>query len=294
MVKDSSKFYPKSLPLVAYILEMVNEGLTSACIARVLGMDKPHVSYYISGAEEQGLICHVFRSASKSYKLTEAGKKFLDQYQKYLSGNTLSVSICRAENIRFIADVLSKPSNLVDWNHVQMKNWNLYTSKIDKVKVKLNLGKRPTIEFLPSPVDGDGALEILVVLVQECQKATFRLEERTGLVVGPLRLEPRGEWVVYSPTARWFSSTYGQVSVHGIGKVNASKPRGIGEFEFQDPRDLVDHMLVPRRVERIETILEMLVRNKESVEVRSSVLQLSLYDVTFFSAYGSLVPVSVL
>ena len=34
MVIKSSKFYPKSLPLVAHILEMVNEGLTSACIAR--------------------------------------------------------------------------------------------------------------------------------------------------------------------------------------------------------------------------------------------------------------------
>jgi hypothetical protein len=60
-------------------------------------------------------------------------------------------------------------------------------------ELKLNLGKMPTVEFLPSPIDGDGALELIVLLTQEVQKAVDRLEERTGLAVGRLRLEPRGD-----------------------------------------------------------------------------------------------------
>ena len=75
---------------------------------------------------------------------------------------------------------------------MQMKNWNLYTSKIDKVKVKLNLGKRPTIEFLPSPVDGDGALEILVVLVQECLKGSVSFRGKNGSCGGTS--SPRASW----------------------------------------------------------------------------------------------------
>lgn len=140
-----------------------------------------------------------------------------------------------------------------------MNNWKMYRSKIDSVGIKINLGKQPTVEFLPSPIDGADVFELITILVQECQDAAFRLKERTGLVVGPLRLEKRGEWVVYSPEARWFSSRYGQVTIKGVGKVNASKPRCIGEFEYQDPRDAADHMLMPRRIERIEATQERLV-----------------------------------
>ena len=58
--------------------------------------------------------------------------------------------------------------------------------------------------------------------------------------------------VVYDPIAKNFCQYNGQVTVDGIGKVNASKPRNIGEFEFHDPRALVDYMAMPRRLYNIE------------------------------------------
>jgi len=255
---SSSKFYHKSLTLLVPIIELLSQGIYPIQIARKLNIKKPHLYYYISKARAIGLLNFKSNANANPYDLTQAGIKFLDRYQKYQPKNSVGdpILMCRAENIRFKADVLRKPSNLVDWDHVQMNNWNLHTFKMGNVRIKLNEGRRPTVEFLPSPVDGNEALELIVDLVQECQIAAFRLEERTGLKIGRLRLEPRGEWLVYSPIARWFSQTYGQVTVRGIGKVNASKPRAIGEFEFQDVRDLVDHMLVPRRVERIEKMVE--------------------------------------
>jgi hypothetical protein len=50
-------------------------------------------------------------------------------------------------------------------------------------------------------------------------------------------LYPKGEWVVYDPIAKSLSNQFGQIIVDGIGKVNASKPRRIGELEWFDPRD---------------------------------------------------------
>ena len=47
-----------------------------------------------------------------------------------------------------------------------------------------------------------------------------------------------------------------QVTYDGIGKVNASPPRHIGEFEFHDPRALADYLAMPKRVHNIETMLE--------------------------------------
>jgi hypothetical protein len=41
-------------------------------------------------------------------------------------------------------------SRQVDWHKVEMNNWNQYTTEVDSVKVKLNDGARPTIEFLPA------------------------------------------------------------------------------------------------------------------------------------------------
>lgn len=252
-----TKFYPKSLTLRISILEMVKEDVIAAEIARRLKFSEPRVWYHIHKLEKSGYIRQVMRDRFVERELTQSGKKFLEQYQNYKTGYL----VCRAENVRFKANVHGTPSNLVDWNHVQMHNWSLYTSKIDDIHVKLNLGKKPTIEFLPSATDGDGALELVVTLVQECLRVAFRLEERTGIIIGPLRLEPRGEWVAYSPVARWYSTTYGQVTVKDVGKVNASGPQKIGEFEFQDLRDLADYMLTPRRVKKIEFMMETLVRN---------------------------------
>ena len=55
--------------------------------------------------------------------------------------------ICRAENVRFKAPVHKMPSIPVDWHKVEMHNWNQYTTEVGSVKVKLNDGDTPTIEF---------------------------------------------------------------------------------------------------------------------------------------------------
>src|SRR5437867_1322958 len=192
------------------------------------------------------------RDVFKVLELTQAGKNFLDQYNK----NNPSIPICRAENIQFKAPIIKMPTIAVDWKKIQMHNWTQYTSQIDSVKVRLNMGKNPTIEVIPSPIDGDDPFELYIILVYECINVIQSLNDRIGLLVGKLELSSRGEWVTYDPIARSFCKTNGQVTYNGIAKVNASKPREIGEFEFHDPRALIDYLTMPKRLKRIEEMLE--------------------------------------
>jgi len=236
---------------------MVNEGLIASDIAKRLHMTKPHISYYIKKAKEKGYIRQSSRDVFALLEVTQPGKNFLDQYYK----NNLSIPNLRLENIQFKATVIQMPTIPVNWKKIQMHNWTQYNSQIDSVKVRLNLGNIPTLELIPSPLDGDNTYDLIVTMVYECINAILNLHDKIGLRVGKLEVTSRPEWVVHDAIAREFCKHNGQVTYDGIGKVNASKPKHIGEFEFFDPRALSEYMLMPQRLRNIETMLERLSQN---------------------------------
>ena len=81
LLSDGSKFYSKSLTLLVRILELINEEFILIKIAKVLNMEKSHVSYYIGKAKRAGFVKEVLRDRIKILELTQVGKNFLDQYQ---------------------------------------------------------------------------------------------------------------------------------------------------------------------------------------------------------------------
>jgi hypothetical protein len=46
------------------------------------------------------------------------------------------------------------PKIPVDWEKIQMHNWVKYRSVVDDIRMHLNMGEHPTVELIPSPVDG--------------------------------------------------------------------------------------------------------------------------------------------
>jgi hypothetical protein len=198
---------------------------------------------------------YIKRTTSNKLGLTQPGKVFLDRYEKL---SNPSLAVCRAENIRFKALVTKMPPIPPNWKKVHMHNWAAYTSEVDSVKIRLNIGVRPTVEFIASPIDGENPFHLYAVLFYECNKAAESLSDRIGLEVGKLELSSRGEWLVYDPIARSFCKIHGQVRYEGVAKVNASKPREIGEFEFHDPRALHDYLLMPQRLKNVEGTLREL------------------------------------
>lgn len=248
-MKPSSKFYSKSLTLLLPILKMVESGKTSSEIAEYLQINKSHVFYYLHKAQNMGYIIDNRRDAFKPLELTQAGKNFVAMYT---NPDLHDTRICRAENIRFKADIISMPSIPVDWHKVKMNNWDQYCNEINGIKVHINQGNNPTIEFIPPPLDGDNPENLRMKMLQDCMQIAYELEDRLEMKIGILHLSSRGEWVVYDPIAKAFSKKFGQITVEGIGKVNASKPKRQGEFEFNDPRACADYMAMPRRVAEIE------------------------------------------
>ena len=97
-----------------------------------------------------------------------------------------------------------------------------------------------------------------------------KLESTLNMKIGRLELSSRGEWVVYDPVAHTYSKQFGQITIDGIGKVNASKPSRRGAFEFFDPRDCADYMAMPKRLSNLEQdvkkILAILKKNEDTIE----------------------------
>jgi predicted transcriptional regulator len=243
---------------MAIVLRLINEGLIQEKIANELDIESSHVAYYIKKAKRMGYVKSTIKDVVVILELTQAGKNFLDQYEKAHDSSSSSLHICRLENIRFKAEILQMPTIPVDWNKIQMHNWVQYSSKIDSVRILLNMGNSPSIELIPSPVDGEDPYDLLIILVYDCMNVIFTLYDRIGIRVGRLQLGSRGEWLVYDPIARAFCKSVGQVSYDGLAKVNASKPGRLGEFEFHDPRALADYLAMPRRIDKIERMLEKL------------------------------------
>lgn len=230
---------------------------TQAQLAAELKISEPLVSYYVRKAIKVGYIKELFRDKIRVLELTQEGKNFLDQYCKQSSDNSQGqLPICRAENIRFKACVYKLPSKPLDWNKVEMKNWSQYNSTADNIKVHLNNGKIPSIEFIPSPISGSSPWELFGILYNDCNEVARKLEQLLGMEIGRLEIEHGAEWVVYDPVASIISKQNGQITVDQLGKINASKPLRRGELEYFDPRFAAEYLTMPRRIANIEKLLE--------------------------------------
>ena len=233
---------------------MIKEGKIEADIARELNLNRSHICYYVGKANKLGFVEKSKRDVFVELRVTQSGKNFLDQYNK----NNPSIPLCRVENIQFSAPIIKMPTIPVCWKRIEMHNWTQYNSEIDSVKVRLNAGKNPMLELIPSAVEGSDPFDLYTTLLYDCINVVNDLYSKIGLEVGRLKLSSRAEWLTYDPIARSFCKTNGQVEYEGIGKVNASMPRKIGEFEFFDPRALVDYLLMPQRLKRVENLIETL------------------------------------
>lgn len=225
-------------------------------------MSKPHLSYYIKKAIKVGYIKELYRDKIRILELTQDGKNFLDQYsrqynkQSFSGSNNHSLPLCRAENIRFKAQVYKLPIKPLDWNKVEMNNWSQYNTIVDDIKVHINNGKASSIEFIPSPINGSNPWELVGILYSDCNEVARKLEQTLEMEIGRLEIEHGAEWVVYDPVASIVSKQNGQITVDLLGKINASKPLRKGELEYFDPRFAADYLTMPKRVSNIEKLLE--------------------------------------
>ena len=240
-------------------------------LAAELKISKPHISYYVRKAIKRGYIKELFRDKMRVLELTQLGKTFLDQYGRHTSSTYQNqLPICRTENIRFKARVCKFPGKPLDWNKVEMNNWSQYNSTIDNIKVHLNCSKIPSIEFIPSPINGSNPWELFGILYNDCNEAAKKLEQTLDMEIGRLEIEKHPEWIVYDPVASIISKQNGQITVEGLGKINASKPLRRGELEYFEPSFAAEYLSMPRRISNIEQLLEELVKKEKKKETHET------------------------
>jgi hypothetical protein len=102
-----------------------------------------------------------------------------------------------------------------------MRNWVQYRSVVDDIRVHVNMGEYPTLELIPSPVDGHDHNDLLIIVTQDCMKVLDALEQRLGMKFGRLHRSSRHEYAVYNLLTKSISKYIGQVTVDGKFKINA-------------------------------------------------------------------------
>jgi hypothetical protein len=75
---------------------------------------------------------------------------------------------------------------------------------------------------IPSPMDGNDPWELFGIQYYDCNEVARKLERILDMEIGRLELEPGTEWAVYDPLAKLISRYNGQITVDGLGKINAS------------------------------------------------------------------------
>jgi DNA-binding MarR family transcriptional regulator len=259
-----SKFYHKSLTTLLPLLKMVSEGYAPKDLKKALGISKSLLSYRLNRLQNLNLI-EFSKGYPSNLSLTEGGKHFLAMYYSKSSCHP----IVRVENVRFKAPIVRMPTIPVEWNKVKMKNWSQYCTQLDGIKIKVNDGKSPTIEYIvPATDDFDNnPTKLYCMLLQQCQMLTTKLEELFGMKIGgPMQLSDKGEWVVFDPVAKSITENLGRINIDGVAKINASKPLRRGEFEFFSPLAAAEYLSMPYHVRVLEYKMDKLLHQNSYYE----------------------------
>jgi predicted transcriptional regulator len=264
--KAKQNFYTKSFTFIARILDMIKEGIPTPEICGTLGISRQLLFYHVSKLLTKGYIKKEARGSFNIYKVTSVGQAFLDKYHRNNKYNIKPVG--RVEHVRFKAPVIILPEPIpTNWNKAPMHNWMEYWFELNDVKIKLNHGQSPTIEFIMPPVDDyeGNPQKIYCILQTQCMHVVQQIENVYNMDIGALELSSNGEWVIYDPVAKAVSEQY-NVNIPGVAKINASRPALYGEFEFTTPYDAAAYLhairLIPELLETMKKVLKLSAENR--------------------------------
>jgi len=245
---DVKKSFTQRFDIVKDILRLIEAGYYPSKIARVLGLYRQLVHYYIKQLVKAGLIQREVRDRIAIYSLTEKGKKILAGIER-LPGFRV-----RLHNVRVVYPVVEDARVPVDWGRVvRLRNWRQFVGTFLNVTVRRNEGRQPSIEVLAEPLEGDDPYQLLYMALRECDRVAEHLEQRFGMKLGRGRLAGRPHWAIYDPVAKKFSDY--MVLSDDVGQIDKSPPSP-GEIDFFSPEAakqyLVSITTMPSRVKNIE------------------------------------------
>ena len=227
---------------VRNILKLLDAGNYPAKIARILGLSRPLVHYYIRKLVKRGYLTKI-EGKPTFYELTVNGKKFLDKIE-----SSLFSRVVRLHNVVVKYPVIMKPKIVIDWRRVELQNWGQLIGS----ELGCTVRKNPrSVEVFPDVVEGDNPYELLLRAVDQANRVASSLEEKFQMRLGRPSLSRKPHFAVYDPVVGKLAK-FMQFS-DDVGKLDESE--GYGEIDFYDPNFAKNYLLtfttLPRRVDAI-------------------------------------------
>jgi DNA-binding transcriptional ArsR family regulator len=236
------------------ILRYLEAGNYPAKIARMLGLSKPHVFYYVKKLEQAGLIRRQRRSNIVIYEVTRHGINFLTGSEGVLFGS----GVWRLHACKYRFGLVADGVWPVDWRRVAKMNWTAL----------LGLEGGVTVERTPSSVIvhvetlyGRSPVELLD-LARACADRTARslmLKYGCRLAEGKLCRKPH--IAIDDPVAE-FIGRYFELSAEDK-KIDQSE--GFGEIDHLSIESAVEYLLMPERVKALEGKVDALGASLEKI-----------------------------
>ena len=238
------KFYNWSVRTrLVPILKLIDENYPTK-VARLLGMSRQHVHYYLKKLEKAGLVKRVGPRWPAFYETTEKCKKFLTGCE----GLTPSF-VFRLHNCVFKYPILQEPAVLVDWRRVEKMNWSALIGS--ELGLTVEQTTRHVLVYCDVVVGRDPN-ELLLLAKDEADRVAAHLRLKYGIRLGEGQLARKVHFGVYDPVAK-LVSRYWQVS-DDVAKVDESE--GFGEIDWLSAEAAKDYLLMPQNVKWLVRIQE--------------------------------------
>ncbi|NVM22728.1 MAG: winged helix-turn-helix domain-containing protein [Desulfobacterales bacterium] len=222
-----------------------------AKIARMLGMSRPHLHYYIKKMVRAGLITRKRIRWPAMYVVTPKGKRFLTSCNVLEPGYLFRLHKCG-----FKYPVLGGARVPVDWRRVPKAcgHWVALIGREAGVKVEKTT--RHVIVWCES-ISGRDPDELLLTAKSMADRVAASLVAKYGFRFGEGKLVKKPHIGVYDPVAELVSKRL-EIS-DDVGKIDRSE--GVGEIDWYTAKAAKDYLLMPGRVETVE-------KNLASLEVQ--------------------------
>jgi len=236
------------------ILKLLDAGNYPAKIARMLGMSRQHVGYYVKKLVSQDMVQREVRDSATFYSLTERGKNFLVEMEK----GFVPCRTVRLHNVVFLFPVVVAPRVVIDWRRVELQNWTQLVGS----ELGLTVRKNPdSMEVFCDVVEGSDPYELMLRAYEEAGRLATHLEQKFQMKLGRPSLSRKPHFHVADPVAEHVGK-FMEFS-DDIGKVDESE--GYGELDLYDPNFVKNYMVafttLPSLVQR---------QNRELSEIKEA------------------------
>lgn len=234
------KFYFSSVrSRLIPILKHLDAGNYPSKIARVLGLSRQHIHYYIGKMRKAGLIQRSKVKWPAFYRLTERGKKVLTRCEGLAPG-----FLFRLHNCVFKYTLLNSVRDPEGWTRVRKRHWTASFGKVLGVKVEKT--SRGVLVYC-DVVEGYNPDELLLRAKDQADRVAAALQVKYEMKLGLGKLCRKSHLGVYDPVAALMSK-HVQLS-DDIGKMDESE--GYGEIDWLTAEAAKEYLLMPGYVRRL-------------------------------------------